>query len=192
MKKVVLTALTIMGIGLVSYAQDAASKTPAKNYKAFKVDVGLGYAFPSGGGGTKAGVTFTVEPHYRLNDALALGLRFEGAALGYSSTSATGNSEVKVSVLNSYCATGEYYLKPSGFRPFVGAGAGIYTAASIAASTSTGGAAVVSPSLSKFGFFPRVGFETGHFRMSSEYNLVGSDVSYLAIKIGFFFGGGRK
>jgi len=182
MKKILLI---IVAAGIAFTA-----KSQSENYKAFKVDIGLGYAIPSsGGGGTKAGATFTVEPHYRLADDFAVGLRLEGAALGYE-TGTGGNSDVNISVLSSYCATGEYYLMDSGFRPFVGAGAGLFTQASI--NVGSGSNSVETPSSSKFGFFPEVGFETGHFRMSADYNILGSNSGYLAFKIGFFLGGGKK
>src|SRR4051812_7999883 len=86
----------------------------SQTYRSFKVDIGLGYAIPSASGsGTKAGVTFTVQPHYRVSDDLAVGLRIEGAALGYQTGSTS--DDTKVSVLVSYCATGEYYLMDGGF-----------------------------------------------------------------------------
>ncbi|HEY2583086.1 MAG TPA: hypothetical protein VGI43_14845, partial [Mucilaginibacter sp.] len=58
-------------------------KAQSSMYKAFKVDIGIGYAIPTAGNGTKGGGTFTVQPHYRLSDAFALGVRFEGAGIGY-------------------------------------------------------------------------------------------------------------
>jgi hypothetical protein len=36
--------------------------------------------------GTKGGVSFTIQPHYRVSDDLALGLRLEGAALAYQTS----------------------------------------------------------------------------------------------------------
>ncbi|TZF80806.1 porin family protein [Pedobacter sp. BS3] len=167
----------------------------AQTYKKVKVDIGFGYAIPKeSGGGTKGGVTFTLEPHYRLTDAISLGLRLEGAALAHVNNLGGEDSDAKVSVLSSYCVTGEYYLGKSSFRPFVGAGLGFFKSASVTLDDDTmsgGSAPQVVPGSSDFGFFPRVGFETGHFRMSAEYNIVGSG-GYFAAKIGFFFGGGKK
>src|ERR1700759_5518481 len=99
MKKLILLAI-LVAFGTMVKAQ-------SENFHAFKFDIGLGYALPSDGGGTKAGATFTLQPHYRLSDELAVGLRIDGAAIGYEN-SQTGN--IKISVLASYCATGEYYL----------------------------------------------------------------------------------
>ena len=54
----------------------------------------------------------------------------------------------------------------------------------------------------KFGFYPRVGFDAGHFTLSIDYNIVGNSKvsgmdgefknSYLGIRLGGYFGGGRK
>ena len=181
MKKLLLL-FALISISCLANAQST--------YKAFKVDLDLGYAIPSGttGTGTKAGVTFTVEPHYRLSDDLAVGLRFEGAGLGYEDNSGTSN-KVHISLLTSYCPTLEYYFSKGGFRPFAGAGLGIFSQESVA--TSNGSSTLV-PGASSFGFFPRVGFEAGHFRMSGAYNVVGNNQSYVAFTIGAFFGGGKK
>lgn len=195
MRKVIL--FTAMSLCLIAgYAQSSKQKTIAAEsttkegdmYKKVKVDIGFGYAIPSSGGGAKAGITFTIEPHYRLTDNIAVGLRLEGAALGYEIKSSTGSSDIKVSLLNSYCATGEYYFGSGAFRPFGGVGLGVFTQSSLDNSTGT-----LIPSSSMFGFFPTLGFETGHFRMSGSYNSVGSGGGgYIGFKLGFFFGGGKK
>ena len=159
----------------------------SQTYHAFKVDVGFGYAIPSASGSsTKAGVTFTVQPHYRVSDDLAVGLRLEGAALAFQTSS--NSDDTKVAVLSSYCATGEYYFMEGGFRPFIGAGAGFFTQSSININNSS----YTVPGATKFGFFPEVGIEAGHFRLSADYNILPDKAGYLAFKIGFFLGGGEK
>lgn len=163
----------------------------SQNYKPFKVDIGLGYAIPkSEGSDVKAGAVFTLEPHYRLSDALAVGLRIEGAALAYASLD-SDNGEAEVSVLTSYCLTGDYYFSDKGFRPFAGAGLGIYKSSSLKFDEDTADGGTTIPSSSDFGFFPRIGFEAGHFRFSTEYNFI-KDGGYLSFKIGFFIGGGKR
>jgi opacity protein-like surface antigen len=159
----------------------------SQTYHAFKVDVGFGYAIPSASGSsTKAGVTFTIQPHYRVSDDFAVGLRLEGAALAFQTSSSS--DDTKVAVLASYCATGEYYLMGGGFRPFIGAGAGFFTQSSININNSS----YTVPSATKFGFFPEVGVEAGHFRLSADYDILPDKAGYLAFKIGFFLGGGKK
>lgn len=191
MKKILLLTALICP-ALLTKAQSTAPATSSSGsmYHAFKVDLDLGYAIPSvsTGSGTKAGATFSIEPHYRLSDDLAVGFRFEGAALGYEDINGT-SKKVKISLLTSYSPTLEYYFADAGFRPFAGAGAGIFSQKSVAAS---GGNATLVPGASSFGVFPRVGFEAGHFRASASYDIVGNNSSYLAFTIGAFFGGGKK
>jgi outer membrane protein W len=185
MKKSILLFAIAIGFGITAKAQSAT-------YHNFKVDIGIGYAIPSessGTGGTKAGVTFTVQPHYRLSDDLALGLRIEGAALG-DKNETDGSTHVKISVLTSYCATGEYYLTNKGIRPFVGAGLGLFTQS--ASIDSKNSANSVSAHNSQFGVFPEAGIEAGHFRLSADYDIIGNNSSYFSIKIGAFFGGGSR
>jgi len=182
MKKILLFSVLI-SFSILANAQSTA-------YKAFKVDIDLGYASPSvgNGAGVKAGATFTIEPHYRLSDNLAVGLRLEGAALGYQESNGT-DTKTQVSVLTSYCPSIDYYFTKEGFRPFGGVGAGVFSQKSLA---SSNGSATLVAGGSSFGFFPRLGFETGHFRMAATYNIVGNSSSYLAFSIGAFFGGGKK
>ncbi|MFN4007313.1 MAG: hypothetical protein ACK4HE_07365 [Chitinophagaceae bacterium] len=182
MKKLQFITMLLLA-SFISYAQST-------NYKAFKVNLGVGYALPStsSSGGTSGGAAFSLEPQYRINNKINVGLRLEGAAVG-SVNSGSGNADV--SVLSSYTASGEYYFKPSGFRPFAGVGAGIYRLANASVSASSTSTATINQSASKFGFYPRVGFETGHFRVTSEYNVIDKG-GYLSFKLGFFFGGGKK
>ncbi|MBS1626811.1 MAG: hypothetical protein JSR09_04875 [Bacteroidetes bacterium] len=186
MKKSLILFITVLCTSTLLHAQ-SNNEVSSKKFKAFKFDIGIGYATPSNGSSNAVGgFTFTLEPHYRLSDALAVGLRFEGAALGFKDLS----NNVTVSVLSSYCATGEYYFSNNGFRPFAGAGFGIFTQQSVTVNSGSS-TTVTTPGQSNFGFFPRLGFETGHFRMSGEYNSVDNG-GYIALKLGFFFGGGKK
>ena len=191
MKKL-LSVFALIGFSYFVQAQttqpaETAHPLQTATYKAFKVDFDLGYAIPSNGSGTKAGATFTIEPHYRLSDAFAIGFRFEGAGLGYEYNDGT-NNKVKVSLLTSYCLSGDYYLTKSSFRAFVGGGAGLFTQKAIVGISGEN----ASTSASNFGVFPRIGFEAGHFRMSAAYDIAGNNANYLAVTLGFFLGGGKK
>jgi hypothetical protein len=83
------------------------------------------------------------------------------------------------------------------FRPFVGLGLGLFSLASVSSDNIELVAAET-----KFGFYPRIGFDLGHFNLNVEYNFIpateidGTDVkvqnSYTGIKLGFFLFGGRK
>lgn len=184
MKKFYMTALAI---GVIALANAQTERT----FKPFKVDIALGYAIPAGSG-SKGGVLFAVEPKYAINDNLTVGLRMEGAATAQGTVvnGEMNNGDVKVS--SSYLLTADYFFNTNRLRPFVGAGAGIYTNAS--ANLDVQSADEVK-SGSKFGFAPRAGIEYGHFRAAAEYNVAGKTAmvnhNYLGLKIGFFIGGGR-
>ncbi len=202
----VLSGFSLMAAAQTSSSLTSASSTTSKFHK-FKFDLTFGYAIPpststSAGDKIKAGATFVLEPHYRLGDGVALGFRLQGAALAYGNTSGSGtgtSGSANVSAIYSFTPTLDLYLANGGFRPFIGGGAGLYYQGSISVSGSSQGTSnsgYVSLG-SKFGFFPRAGFEIGHFRISAEYNVLGNDANgnssnYAAFNIGFFFGGGRK
>jgi hypothetical protein len=182
MKKFILLALLAV---ICSF-----EKAQSQDYRAFKFDIGLGYAIPSDGSGTEGGVTFTLQPHYLLSDEFALGLRIEAAAIGYKDFM---TNNFNVSALASTCISGEYYLSKRGFRPFIGAGLGLFDQEILYANTDGGnGPNDVYARAIHFGGYPVIGFEVGHFRMSAEYDLTGNGNNYAAFKIGTFFGGGRK
>jgi len=190
MKKLTLL-FAFAGLSFFASAQSTTSATTSTSiYKAFKVDFDFGYATPSTGT-AKAGVNFAFEPHYRLSDDFALGLRLEGAGFLYQTGGSSGSTSA--SVLFSYCLTGDYYLSNSGFRPFIGAGVGFFQQQTVNGNSSSGSNSVtLIPGSTNFGFFPRVGFEAGHLRLSASYDIVGNNSSYAAFTIGFFFGGGKK
>jgi len=160
-------------------------------FKKFKVDVSLGYAIPqssSNGASYSGGGLFAIEPKYAVVDQLAIGVRFEGAAIVHEYNNGYSNqTNGKANV--SYLLTGDYYFSNKSFRPFIGAGAGIYTVASVDSSTNSVSSL---PTTSQFGFMIRGGFEAGHFRLGVEYNFVGNSANYLGLKVGACIGGGRK
>ena len=159
-------------------------------FKKFKVDVSLGYAIPqtSQGAGRNAGALFVIEPKYAVMDELSLGLRMEGAGMvNVDADGEAGRAQINI----SYLATGDYYFSNEKFRPFVGAGAGLFTYAYVDSEDDfTSGSEV--PTISSFGAMARGGFEYGHLRVGVEYNVVPNKSGYLGLKIGAVIGGGRK
>lgn len=185
-----------------------STKSQESNLKPFKVDVSLGYAIP-GGEGAKGGILFAVEPKYAVMNSLSVGLRMEGAIVarfsGYDPDGNPMDASVKASA--SYLATGDYYFTDKySFRPFAGAGAGIFSLASIETNSTSGEVSAGT----KFGGMVRGGFELSHFRLGIEYNLVPktkfagydengnltsgltSNNSYIGIKLGVCIGGGPR
>ncbi|MGV8829734.1 MAG: outer membrane beta-barrel protein [Breznakibacter sp.] len=192
MKKIILL-VTILAAGFsTSFAQ--------LNYKAFKVDVGGLYAIPTGDG-VKAGIGFYVEPKYNLTDHIAAGFKMEWAIMGAEEVD---GASVDISAIGSYQVTGDYYFGTKKVRPFAGLGMGIYSlgTATIKANANEE-ADGIEGNLeadfgNKFGFAPRVGILMSHFRIGLEYNIITGlesgleSKNYLALKVGFEIGGGKK
>jgi hypothetical protein len=188
MKKISITCLLII-FTFVAFAQDG-------EFKKFRVGIGLGYAKGSGKGAS-GGVLLTLEPGYRVTDQILVNLRMESAVI-LRGTATASNVSTDAAAMGSYTFNGQYYFNTNTFRPFAGVGAGMFTVAAVQVSidNGTGGAAAAT----KLGFYPRIGFDAGHFTVSIDYNLIppikAGDVefknSYLGFRIGGYFGGGRK
>ncbi len=179
----------------------AAFVAKAEDYKAFRVDVGLGYAKPSGGGG----VLFAIEPKYAITPNIAAGLRGEIAGMAkvkWTENAAgqfidSGDTELKFN--SSFLVTGDYYFMTKKFRPFGGLGLGAYSLSGASVSVNTGGtnADLDLGSKTNFGFMIRAGFDVSHIRLAVEYNFAGKDdldksYNYLGIKFSAYIGGGIK
>jgi hypothetical protein len=191
----------------------AAVATHAQDFKKFRVGLGSGYAMP-GGDGAKGGVLFFMEPGYRINDAMLVNLRMEFAAMARGTAEDAGDADLDISTSGSYTLNGQYFFSNEGFRPFVGVGFGIYSLKAAKLGTEIEGVALSAKDESKIGFYPRVGFDAGHFQLSIDYNLIGKTEadavyydefeeefvtekvefknSYLGIRFGVTIGGGRK
>lgn len=209
-------------IPFVLFALISTVTVQAQDYKPFRVGLGLGYASPAGGGDAKGGILLYLEPSYRVTDAIAVGLKAELAVMArVTSFAQSGNNSAasgKVSAAGSYTLNGQYYFMTDGFRPYAGLGFGIYSLASVSVSSTTTGGSTSSASSegsagTKFGFYPRIGFDAGHFTLNIEYNIIPSTTetyqvtngtggvttaqgetknNYLGIRLGFFIGGGKK
>ncbi|MDR1864028.1 MAG: hypothetical protein LBR08_00460 [Bacteroidales bacterium] len=183
MKKVVLiTCLMLMGF--ISKAEE---------FKAFRVDLGLGYCIPKGGGG----VTFALEPKYAITNQISAGFRWEMALmardLNVNNESASGTLQGNV----SYALTGDYFFTETKFRPFAGLGLGLYRVAGAEVEGNVNGGNVSVGDKTNFGALLRAGFDISHFRLGVEYNIAGKgadggSANYLAILFNVYIGGGRK
>lgn len=184
-----------------AFAVNAQDQT----FKKFRVGLAGGYAVP-GGSGAKGGVLINLEPAYRLQDKILVGIRFEGAVVARGFSSEVGASG-SASFSGSNSLFGQYYLSNNTFRPYVGLGVGMFSVTTAAVTASgTSGDSYGALDESKFGFFPKIGFDLGHFSMGIDFNLVGKSTlksmtssneittknNYVGIRIGGFFGGGRK
>jgi len=190
-KLLVILIATVFVQTCPAQSQDTSSRV----FKKFKVDISVGYASPSSSSGSSqgskfnGGALFVIEPKFAVIDPLAIGVRVEAAVIANIYNNNSNNSNGKANL--SYLLTADYYFTKSGFRPFIGAGGGIYSTATIDSNTVNSNSHSV-PYTSTFGFMARAGFELGHLRIGAEYNFVSNSASYLGLKIGVCIGGGRK
>jgi hypothetical protein len=203
---------------LTCFAVACVLAAPAQNFKKFRVGIGVGYAKPSGSGSRGGGLAY-LEPSCRLSDVLSLGLRVEWAIVASGlSGSAIDMESFELSSQASYTLNMQYYLGINNFRPFLGVGLGLYNLSAMKTDvivldgidpTGQGQpqthteSVSLSDAQSKLGFYPRFGFDLGHFTFSIDYNFIpntkttisGSDArfrnSYLGVRLGANFGGGR-
>lgn len=206
---------------IVFFAAVSTATVHAQEFKPFRVGLGLGYAGPAGDG-AKGGVLFYLEPSYRITDNIAVGLKAEIAVMlrgaTFTQSGQTQTYDGTASAAGSYTLNGQYYFSTGGFRPYVGLGFGLYQLASAKVSGFSNGNTQVSNQSetvsggTKFGFYPRIGFDAGHFTMNLEYNIIGASTetvsidnngtvttgkvdtknNYLGVRLGFFIGGGRR
>ena len=170
----------------------------AEDYKAFRVDVGLGYAQPSGGGG----VLFAVEPKYAITPNISAGLRMEGAVMAkiqwaYLNGQYVDSGSTEVKANGSYLVTGDYHFTTNKFRPFGGLGLGVYSIAGASVDYNSTYEDISVDAQNNFGFMLRAGFDVSHIRLAAEYNFAGKDsfdksYNYLGIKFSVYIGGGIK
>jgi hypothetical protein len=193
----------VMTILAVSYAHAQYDQEYAREFKEFKVGIGIGYAVPGAGEGAGGGFLMYLEPAYRATDEVLVGLRLEGAFMvrgieGVTNRDITGDA----SSVASFTLNGQYYFNNNEVRPFIGAGVGLFSLAGVkfnTASPNDPGADDVGVE-TRFGFYPRIGLDVGHFNLILDYNIVpptdvpdGGEVknTYLGIRAGFSIGGGK-
>ena len=166
-------------------------------YKPFRFDIGLGYAIADGGGG----VLFNLEPKYAVIPQLSVGIKWELDLIvrDLVVSSSGDKASAKAQGISSFLAVADYHFTQNTFRPFAGAGLGIYqiaaasaTATSSGSSTSTGVGAGTN-----FGAMIRAGFDVSHFRLALAYNFAGKDAldnktGFFSITAGAYIGGGKK
>lgn len=180
------------------------STAVAQKLKPFKVGIGIGYATPgTTGAGAGGGALFYLEPAYRPSDNILIGLRLESAVIargikGVGDNDVSGDASSNV----SYTLNAQYYFNDNYVRPFIGAGLGLFSLASVKFNTAAPDNSVNANEVkaeTRFGFYPRIGIDAGHFNFTIDYNIVPkTDIpgtgevrnNYLAIRAGVSIGGG--
>ena len=188
----------------MSHAYSQYDQDYVREFKPFKVGIGVGYAVPGAGEGAGGGFLAFLEPAYRVTDQVSAGLRLEGAFLVRGVEGVTNQDvEGDASSVASYTLNSQYYFNNNNVRPFVGVGFGLFSLAAAKFNTASGN----DPGLNdvgaetRFGFYPRIGLDVGHFNLVLDYNVVpptdvpgGGEIknSYLGIRAGISIGGGRE
>lgn len=175
-------SLVVMAVAIFSF-----NIAMAQDYKPVEVDLGVRYNLLTGdySGG---GVGFFLEPHYNVNDKIAVGLRLGFDLLG--GTIDGSEASVDVSLLSSYILTGDYYFVNKGNkRVFAGLGVGLSGQGSVAFEDDPTGTEVEIGNV--FGVVPRVGVKLGILKLAVDYNLYPKDgaKSFLGVNLGLSFGG---
>ena len=167
--------------------------------------------FGFGGGLVSAsphlGLSTYLEPSYNITDVFSVGARAEWLMLTYG---LPDDRMYETLFRGTYSLNGKYYLGTRKFRPFVGVGIGSYGLSPVRyreVGEKTGmfsGGTEITAAERKIGLYPRVGFDLGKFTISVDYNFIpntkttvpGSDASfknsYIGVRLGANFGGGRK
>jgi outer membrane protein X len=189
----------------------ASTFAQAQEYKPFKVNVSVGYASPTGSA-RKGGFLFGIEPKYSVTSHLDLGLRLESAQMirGVEPDNTYRTTSGLSSNFNSAILTGNYLFGPFGdsnFRPFVGAGVGLFyvsSGGSVSFEQSSTKGELFMADYNAIGGLFRVGIKVGHFVASIDYNAAPTHIyqlgsieftaksSYTGFRVGFDLGGGRK
>ena len=194
--KTILLSVTI----LLVFSYNAIAQEEGK----FRVGLDLGVAIPSGG----LGFLGDLELKYNIKDNMNIGFRYGSAIITKNLKLDSGNEfeSGDFSANASYMVTYDYYFGLVGsFHPFVGAGVGLNTLASVAGKEGEEFDKGKLDTNSKFGGFLRGGFEASRFRMTVEYDFIGESTlqdvygkkvgsiknSYLGATVGFYVGGGK-
>jgi outer membrane protein X len=182
MKKCLFALILVSGLLVAVHAEDF-------EYKPFRVDLGLGYAIPKGGGG----VAFQVEPKYSITPQISAGIRWQGAIMARNISVGETTVEASAQLNSSWLATGDYHFTQSKFRPYAGLGLGVYPLAAVSVNDQE----VAGTAQTNFGFLLRAGFDISHFRLGVEYDFAGKDAAknsagYFAVTANVIIGGGRR
>jgi len=148
------------------------------------------------------GLLFFIEPAYRVTNSILIGLRLESAIIargikGVGDDDVSGNASSNA----SYTLNTQYYFNDNYVRPFVGAGLGFFSLAAVEFNTAIDNSIDNNEVATdtRFGFYPRVGLDVGHFNFTIDYNFIPkTDIpgigevknNYFGIRAGFSIGGG--
>ncbi|MFZ4414262.1 MAG: hypothetical protein ACOYOV_14360 [Bacteroidales bacterium] len=192
MKKIISIAVVVLLIVGFTSATKAQINVGAK----------LGVAIPVGSfaQGYNMGFGGYASAAYSLNEKMELG--FNMGFYAFKGTDFPANNNPSTRIIPVF-ADFKYFLNTDGFRPYVGAGAGVYIVyntytSPYAPAKTAGGVTLVAEKLQqdissnskKFGVSPTVGFWLGdglQYGASVTYNITFSDASHIGFNIGIIY-----
>ncbi len=130
------------------------------------------------------GTGFVIEIKGLANDNLAIGGRVEIGFL-FGGTVGSDDQELSFSMASSALVKAEYHLLPGLVRPFVSAGAGVYSVGnqSLEPTPETGRLDFHEGRF--FGVAPEIGVDIGRLRLAATYNMiVGADLTVVSLNNG--------
>jgi hypothetical protein len=168
----------------------------SQQFQKFRVGIGAGYIIATGDGAGGGGLV-ALEPGFHITDRILANAKLERAVF-VRGTDKGSSLEIDYGRLLSGSINLQYYINNAILRPFVGGGFGFYNIDALTIDVSNVPTDV--PAESKLGLYPRIGFDVAHFTISIDYNIVPPTKvglseyknNFFAIRIGGFFGGGRK
>jgi hypothetical protein len=168
----------------------------AQRFQKFRAGIGAGYIIATGEGAGGGGL-IAVEPGFHITDQILANAKLERAVL-VRGTDEASSLEIDYAHFLSGSVNLQYYINNAILRPFIGGGFGFYNIDAVTVEVSNVPMEVASES--KLGLYPRVGFDVAHFTICVDYNIIPPTKvglseyknNFIAIRIGGFFGGGRK
>lgn len=130
----------------------------------------------------RSGTGFVVEIKGLANEQLSFGGRIE---FGMMFGGHVGNDAqpLDFAMAASALAKAEYHLLPGVVRPFVAAGAGVYSVGSTQIDGSAETAPIHSDAGRFFGIAPQLGVDVGRLRLAATYNIiVGGDLEVVTLQ----------
>jgi hypothetical protein len=194
-----VTYASLLGLAVGLASSGARAEPP------IRIDAGLTGSWA--GVNERNGTGMVVEIKGYANEALAIGGRVE-IAMFFGGSVGSDNAELGFAMIGAGLLKAEYYVLPGQIRPFVSAGAGVY---SLGTQIVTGGSGTTRSEAGRyFGIAPQVGLDVGRLRFAATYNAIvgaGFDVTsmasgtrqtdrvssnYFSLELSFRFGGGPK
>jgi hypothetical protein len=196
-----VTIASLLGCAIALASSDAVAEQQVR------VDAGMTMSrVPSV---DRSGTGFAVEIKGLANESLAIGGRVDMAFM-FGGTVGSDDRRLGFAMVVGALVKAEYHLLPGVVRPFVSAGAGVYSVGAQSFDSSSETGALEFRNGRFFGLAPQLGVDIGRVRLAATYNIiVGADLevtrldtpmpsttdlsqNYFSVELSFAFAAPRK